>query len=261
MKSINLITIFFVFFLVWSPLIKAAELKEILERGQLIVGVKDNLPPLGSYNDQGQLEGLEIDIAKRLAEEILGDQTAITFKPVKNQDRLNVVIEGEVDIAIARITFTESRSRVVDFSPYYYLDGTGIITRQPNLTTLNQLSEATIAVLKNSSTIAVLKTALPNARLVGVNSYQEALALLENETVTAFAADNSLLTGWVKEDPQYYRLPVQLSGEALCIIMPKGLQYRQLRTRINDAIVRWQKSGWLRERAIYWGLPVVNLDD
>ncbi|MGK7945409.1 MAG: transporter substrate-binding domain-containing protein [Microcystaceae cyanobacterium] len=248
-------------FAIWSPLVKAAELEEIIKRGKLIVGVKDNLPPLGSYDNQDQLVGLEIDIAKRLAEEILGDQAAIDFKPVKNQERLTVVIEGEVDIVIARVTFTESRNRVVDFSPYYYLDGTGLITRQSNIKTVAQLSESKIAVLRNSNTIAVLRSALPNATLVGVNSYQEALTLLENETVTAFAGDNSVLTGWVQEYPQYYRLPFQLSGEALCIVMPKGLQYRQLRARVNEAIVGWHKSGWLRERALYWGLPVINLDD
>jgi polar amino acid transport system substrate-binding protein len=39
------------------------------------------------------------------------------------------------------------------------------------------------------------------------------------------------------------------------------MQYRELRTKINEAIVRWEKSGWLRERAIYWGLPIREESD
>ena len=101
-----------------------------------------------------------------------------------------------------------------------------------------------------------LRSALPRVRLIGVNSYQEALALLEAGGADAFAADNSLLAGWVQEYPNYRQLPVRLSARLLCVVMPKGLQYVKLRDRVNQAIARWQKSGWLRERAAYWGLPL-----
>jgi polar amino acid transport system substrate-binding protein len=113
---------------VWS-----AELKEIEQRGQLIVAVKDNLRPLGFRDATGNLQGLEIDIAKRLAEELLGKPDAVVLQPVKNIDRLNVVLEGKVDLAIARVTATASRSRLVDLSRPYYLDGTGLVTKDASI--------------------------------------------------------------------------------------------------------------------------------
>ncbi len=234
----------------------AAELPEILRRGKLIVAVKDNVRPLGFYDAQGNLQGLEIDIARHLAEELLGDRTAVIFQPVSNSERLQVVIEGKVDLAIARVTVTAPRSRIIDFSPYYYLDGTGLITNQNDIQQLANLDKRKIAVLKYSSTIATLRSELPNAQMVGVDSYAEALTLLENYQVAAFAADNSILAGWVQEHSQYRLLPVRLSGEALGVVMPKGLQYASLRSRVNEAMVRWQRSGWLRERSTYWGLPL-----
>ncbi len=233
----------------------AAEWEQIRDRGTLVVAVKDNLRPLGFYDTQGNLQGLEIDIAKRLAAELLGDANAVVLQPVSNQERLQVVIEGKVDLAIARVTFTTSRARVVDFSPYYYFDGTGLVTKNPARQRLADFASGKIAVLNGSSTIAVVRSQLANVKLIGVNSYQEALALLESGQADAFAADNTVLAGWVQENPQYHQLPVRLSGEALCIVMPKGLQYDSLRTKVDDAIARWQKSGWLRERATYWGLP------
>jgi polar amino acid transport system substrate-binding protein len=36
--------------------------------------------------------------------------------------------------------------------------------------------------------------------------------------------------------------------------MPKGQQYWGIRETVNGAINEWQKSGWLEERAKYWGL-------
>jgi polar amino acid transport system substrate-binding protein len=238
-----------------SNIMIAANLEEIKQRGKLIVAVKDNLRPLGFLQNNNQLNGLEIDLARQLAEEILGDPQAIILQPVSNQERLQKVIDGEVDIAIARITINSSRSRLVNFSPYYYLDGTGIITNNSQIQALSHLSQSKIAIINRSSTIAVIRAELPQAQLIGVNSYQEALTLLETGKVDAFAADNSILAGWVQEYPQYRQLPLRLSGEALGVVMPKGLQYASLRSRVNKAIRDWKKSGWLAKRAQYWGLP------
>lgn len=238
-----------------SPSAKTAELTEIKQRGQLIVAVKDNLRPLGFSNEQGNLVGLEIDIARRLAEELLGNADAVVFKPVNNQERLQAVLDDQVDIAIARVTATVPRTRVVDFSPYYYLDGTGIITKNKLIQNKENLNTAKIAVLYDSTTIAVIRYELPNAQLIGVKSYQEALNLLETNKVTAFAGDFSILTGWIQEYPEYQMLSDRLSGEPLSIVMPKGIQYTDLRKQVREAVLRWRKSGWLQERIQYWGLP------
>ncbi|MDJ0729587.1 MAG: transporter substrate-binding domain-containing protein [Crocosphaera sp.] len=244
-----------VFFNLDNNYLIAATLEEIKQRGKLIVAVKNNLRPLGFLNQENQLQGLEIDLARQLAKDILGDPQALILQPVSNQERLQTVIEGKVDLAIARVTINASRARLVNFSPYYYLDGTGIITNHPQIRALDQLSQSKMAILNRSSTIAVIRAELPQAQLIGVNSYQEALTLLEAEQVDAFAADNSILAGWVQQYPQYYQLPVRLSGEGLGVVMPKGLQYASLRSRVNQAIGRWKASGWLAKRLQYWGLP------
>jgi polar amino acid transport system substrate-binding protein len=236
--------------------VRSAELNEIEQRGKLIVAVKDNLRPLGFRDASGNLQGLEIDIAKRLAEELFGKPDAVDLQPVKNTDRLKVVLEGKVDLTIARVTVTDSRSRLVNFSRPYYLDGTGFVTNDASIAKLNDLRTKRIAAINGSSTIPVLKYALPAAKLVGVNSYEEARSLLEKGGADAFAADNSVLAGWVQDYPEYRLIPSRIWAEALCIVMPKGLQYTKLHQRVNDAIARWQASGWLAERAAAWGLPL-----
>lgn len=232
----------------------AVELVEIQDRGQLIVAVKDNTRPLGFIDEEGKLAGLEIDLARRLAKDLLGDENALLLKPVLNQDRLHWVINGRVDVVIARVSATDARRRIVDLSPHYYLDGTGLITKDVTVTNAEGLKNAKIAVLQGSSTIAVMRDRLPNANLVGVHSYQEARSLLENDQVKAFAADKSVLAGWTQEYPQYKLLPERLSGSPLCIAMPKGLQYKELHLAVDKAVLNWRKSGWLQERIEYWGL-------
>ena len=235
------------------PAANAADLAQIKERGYIIVGVKDNLRPLGFRNEAGQLEGLEIDLARRIAQEILGNAEAITLQPLANPDRIPALLEDKVDLVIARVAATPSRARLVDFSTPYYLDGTTFVTRSAQA--LKDLQQQPIAVLNGSDTIAVVRSRLPQARLVGVDSYEEAQKLLETNQVIAFAADATVLTGWVQEFPQYHLLPQLISTAALAVAMPRGLQYEDLRQRVNGAIGNWQAQGLLRQSILNWGLP------
>ncbi len=234
--------------------LSAAELAEILERGQLIVGVKDNLRPLGFRDEEGNLQGLEIDIARKLAEELLGDRQGVILQPVTNAERLNAAIAQDVDLTIAHVGVNSSRSRLVNLSRYYYFDSTGFITREVGINSRIDLKHRQVAVLERSSTIAIVRHAIPEVQLVGVKSYQEALGLLEAGEIAAFAGDRSLLTGWVQEYPQYRLLRDRLGGIPLAVVVPKGLQYSELYLYVNDAIARWQDSGWLQDRINYWGL-------
>jgi polar amino acid transport system substrate-binding protein len=233
----------------------AAEMPEIQQRGYLTVAVKDNLRPLGFRDASGNLQGLEIDLAQRLALDLVGKADAVKLKPIANRDRLSVVLDKKVDFAIARVTATESRSRIVSFSVPYYLDSTVLVTKDASVQQLSDLAKQKIAVLNNSSTIAQVRYYVPNAELVGVNSYQEAREKIETNTAVAFAADASVLSGWVQQYPQYRLLPTKLSTEPLSVVMPKGLQYDELRRNVNEAIARYLAEGWLQQRVQYWGLP------
>jgi polar amino acid transport system substrate-binding protein len=239
-----------------APLpVHAAELHEIIERGYLVVAVKDNWRPLGFRDQTGELTGLEIEIARRLAADVLGDPNAVELRPVANADRLSQLLNGEVDLVVAGVTATNGRSRLVSFSTPYYLDGTALITRSPSVQQLSDLSTQTVAVLQGSSAIARVRASLPQVHMWGVESYQEALAALESGDAIAFAGDASVLAGWVQEYPDYRILPTVLSAEALAIAMPRGNQYDPLRRQVNAAIETWYRQGWLAERLDYWGLP------
>ena len=265
--------------IIWQDFTPAETLKEIQQRHKVVIAVKDNLAPLGFRDRNGNLQGLEIDIARQLATEISNNEnanasppvlsrsnpeipsssrkqpaTVVELIPVVNQNRLKVVIDGTVDLAIARVTITPTRSRVVDFSRSYYLDGTGIITDRVEIVKTKDLVGKKVAVLNNSSTIATLQYMIPQAQLVGVDSYQQAQQLLATQKVMAIAADRSLLIGWAQTNSKYHLLPDTLSTEALGIVIPKGIKYQPLRDSIDRAIDRWQASGWLQQRIEYWGL-------
>ena len=260
----------FLFLNVGTLPVFAASLKEIQQRGYINVAVKDNFPPLAFRDESGNLQGFEIEIAQRLAKDLLAKPDVnnsdkldkldklVKLKPVTNLQRLKVIEKGEVDMAIAKVTATPSRERIVNFSVPYYLDGGFIATKDTSVQKLTDLQNSKIAVLKNSSTIAPLRYYLPEADLIGVKSYLEGQRLLENNRVSAFAADVTSLSNWLKQNPQYRLLSSKISTQPLSVVMPKGLEYDELRRQVSQLIGSYLESGWLKQRAEYWGLPMNN---
>ncbi|MFM7447781.1 MAG: transporter substrate-binding domain-containing protein [Leptolyngbyaceae cyanobacterium] len=233
----------------------SADLTTIRQRGKLIVAVKDNLNPLGFRDQQGRLQGFEIDIARRLAQELLGRSDAVIFKPVLNQERLVAVVNREVDLAIAQITVTPNRLRLVNFSPIYYLDGVALVTQDSTVQSSSNLARRAIAVLAGSTTEVTIRQRFPHALIVAVASYDAGRGALESGEAVAFAGDVTVLTGWVREFPSYRLLLPTLSAEGLAIALPKGRQYEDLNRSVYTLLSRWQRDGWLEQRAAFWGLP------
>jgi polar amino acid transport system substrate-binding protein len=233
----------------------ASTLTEILQRGRLIVAVKDNFYPLGYRDRKGNLQGFEIAIAKRLAKDLLGSEQAVTLQPVSNTTRLTAVTSGAVDLAIADLTLTENRMRLVSFSEPYYRNGTGILTQNPKWNTLQTLYRQNVAVLQPSVTLPYLKSALPKAQLVGVSSYAAGQRLLDAALVQALVGDRLVLFGLAHQNPQYQFFPTTLTVQPLAIALHKGVQYEPLRNRINDALRKWQQEGWLDKQRQTWALP------
>lgn len=233
----------------------SAEWQEISKRGELVIGVKDNLRPLAYRDFQGNLRGFEIDVARRLALELLGSENALKLIPLLNQERIQKVTDLEVDLAIASITVNTSRQRVVDFSDFYYLDGTAIIVKKGRINSNIRDFYGKIGVIGNSRAIPQLKFNLPNLSLKEISSYQQALKSIESGEIEGFAGDITILTGWIQENSNYQLLPIVFGGYPLAIALPKGRQYQELRDKVNEVVRKLKEEGWLEERAKYWDLP------
>ncbi|HSM82483.1 MAG TPA: transporter substrate-binding domain-containing protein [Nodosilinea sp.] len=237
------------------PPIFAADLETIRDRGYLIAAVREDWRPLSFRDGEGDLVGLEIDIARGLAAAIFADPEAVEFVVVPNRDRIPAVLDDRADVAIAGLTLTPGRQRLASFSPPYYLDGAGVLVRDPRWQSLTALGRQRLGVLQGSSTVSVVRYLLPQATLTPIASYQEALSRLGSGQIDGFAGDVTVLVGWQQEHEGYYLVPNLLSAEPLAIALPKGTQYTDLHSLVHQTVTAWHQSGWLEDRANLWGLP------
>jgi len=223
--------------------------QKVQERQYLRIGVKDNTPPLGWRDREGKWQGLEIDIARELAQELLGDRNAVQFVPLSNRERISAL--PQLDMVIAQMTVTPNRQRLVDFSLPYYTDSTIVIARRD--LTLKHLKG--ILVLKGSTAIAVLQERFPQVPTIGIDSYQQGITTLSQNANLGLAGDLAILSPWLQQNPNYSQLGGRLSFHSLAIALPKGLDSAELRQKVRQAINKWRSNGWLEQRHRAWGLP------
>ena len=100
-----------------SSFAKPNGIDRIKRAGTFTVGVKDDVPGFGYINPQTkQYEGLEIDIAKAIAKQILGSEDKVTFIPVNAKNRSAFFNQDRVDAVIATFTVTEERKQNYDLT-------------------------------------------------------------------------------------------------------------------------------------------------
>ncbi len=223
--------------------------QKVQERQYLLIGVKDNTPPLGWRDAQGNWQGLEIDIARELAQELLGDRTAVRFVPLRNRERISAL--PQLDMVIAQMTVTPNRQRLMHFSLPYYTDSTVVIARRG----LSRRDLRGILVLKGSTAIAVLQEHFPQVPTIGIDSYRQGIEALRRNLDLGLAGDLVLLSPWLRENPDYGLLGGRLSFHSLAIALPKGLPSAELRQKVQTVVKQWRDNGWLEERRRFWGLP------
>ena len=104
-----------------------SRLRTVLDRGHLIVGTGSTNAPWHFEDQQGQLDGMDITVAKILAKGLFDDETKIEFVRQEPAARIPNILTGKVDIVIQFMTTNAQRAQQVAFSRPYYVEGNGMV--------------------------------------------------------------------------------------------------------------------------------------
>lgn len=218
----------------------------IKERGHLIVGVKYDTKPFGFVDRDNVLKGYDIDLSRAIAGKIFGNDKKVVFKQVYPHNRIAKLNSGEVDLLIATMTITPQREEVVRFSKPYYTVGQAIMV--PNGSPIE-----TIANLNGKRTIVVLGTTgeknlrrfAPEARVLGYKTYEEGFQALREKRAMAFTTDDTILSGFAQDYPEFVILPQRYTKEGYAIAMKKDESTDSLAADIDNILDEMTKDGTL----------------
>ena len=191
-KSIWMVFLSFLVIFMLAAISQAGTIMDrIQEKQELVVGLTAAQPPLNAKAKSGQIIGLDADLAKSIA---LSMGVNVKFATMPFADLLPALEAGKIDIIISSMTMTPRRNLNVAFVGPYYVSGKGILTKTANIADLQAApglnkSGFKVAALKNSTSQDFVTGTSPQATLVKVESYDEALELLFQDKITALIAD------------------------------------------------------------------------
>ena len=99
------------------------KLQEVLDRGYLIVGTGSTNAPWHFYDDNGNLCGFDVSMAKIVANSLFGDPEAVKFVEQSSDERVPNLVNGNVDICFQFMTISAERAQQIEFTIPYYTEG------------------------------------------------------------------------------------------------------------------------------------------
>lgn len=243
-----------------APLAAAAEtctnagLSRIQDRGKLIAGVKADYKPWGFRDTDGSIVGLEVDMAKAVAD-TLG--VRLELVPVIASNRMQFLQQGQIDLMVATMTDTADRREMVGIKgPNYYASGTAAMTPKAiGMTSWEELRGKPACGVQGSFYLQSIEQSY-GATIVAFGNAAEAKQALRDKKCVAFVYDDTTIGadiaagGW---DDFEISLPIEdfapwgmavAKSEENCALgqIVSGLQYS------------WHRDGTLIALEEKWGV-------
>ena len=166
-------------------------LDRIQKRGELVVGTMGAMPPLNMTSKDGEIFGLEPDLAKMMAG-AMGVKVRFVTKPFP--ELLPALRAGEVDMVLSGMTITPKRNLKVAFVGPYFISGKAFLTKVKTIANAKETDDINtpdtkLVALRDSTSQAFAETVLDKTTLFTTGTYDEAVDMVLKDKVQAMIAD------------------------------------------------------------------------
>ncbi|MCH7305538.1 transporter substrate-binding domain-containing protein [Acinetobacter sp. NIPH 1869] len=179
-------------------------LEQIRKNGVLRVGVFADNPPFGYVDSAGKNQGFDVALAKRVTQDLLGDENKIQFVVAEAANRVEFLKSGKVDVVFASFSVTPERQQVVDFSEPYLKASLGIVSPKAKaITDVKSLEGKTLIVNKGSSSEIYFSKNYPKIHLLKFGQNTDAFNALIDGRGDAISQDSTYALAWTAKNPNY----------------------------------------------------------
>jgi len=224
---------------------------QVVDSGKLTVCTSFPYPPF-EFREKGEPAGFDIDLAHAVAGELEFEPVIVNadFDDIQSGRMLN---EGGCDMAIAGMTITGERARVLDFSsPYFDAAQAMVVTKGSGIKTLDDLAGAKIGVQEGTTgELYVTDNAPSDAEIVAFADASEVDAALSAGDVDAGIYDNTVVGDVVDRNSDFEVAAEFDTGEQYGIAVKKNGSVDLLRF-INNVLADLRADGGYDEIYNRW---------
>ncbi len=217
-----------------------AELTTV-EAGKLTMATNATFPPYEMTTDSGEIEGIDVDTAKAIAEKL---GLELQIDDMDFDAALLSVQQGKADIVMAGVTVTDERKAVMDFSDSY---ATGIqsiiVPNDSDIASPDDLAGKKIGTQRGTTGYIYCSDDFGEDSVVAYDNGLTAVQALNNGQVDAVVIDNAPATEYVAANPGLKVLDTSYAEEDYAIGMAKG---SALEDAVNKALEELKADGTLQ---------------
>lgn len=245
--------------IVFSASAYAGTLDAIKEKKKITIGVKYDFPPFGYLDEKGNLKGFDIQVANYIAEKI---GVVPEFRKATSQERINALLNGDVDIVIASMTKNPYRAKMIDFTKTYFVDGLGMLAAKASkIGSEKDLDNRIIAVIMGSTGEKYLTSGPINFKALALfREYTDAVDALKQGKVDVVVTDYAWCLAQQKaSNGALIALKTALAAEPFGIGVKKN--NKELLDKLNEVLAdMWKDGSYKRAYGEYFGQdPDFNL--
>ena len=219
----------------------AAAALSTVEAGKLTMATNATFPPYEMTTDSGEIEGIDVDTAKAIAEKL---GLELQIDDMDFDAALLSVQQGKADIVMAGVTVTDERKAVMDFSDSY---ATGIqsiiVPNDSDIASPDDLAGKKIGTQRGTTGYIYCTDDFGEDAVVAYDSGLTAVQALNNGQVDAVVIDNAPATEYVAANPGLKVLDTSYAEEDYAIGMAKG---SALEDAVNKALEELKADGTLQ---------------
>ena len=219
-------------------------IENIKQRGYLLAGVKADYQPYGFKDNDGNLAGLEIDLAQNIAERLGVD---LKLMVVKSSNRMRFLVDDQVDMVIATMSDRLERRKVISFvEPSYYASGTNVLAwKSAKLHSWEQLHKQKVCGIRGAFYNHTTKMDF-GANMVIFEDTDKAMLALRKGECLAFVYDDSFINHQLNDVRWQKRFEMPLNSIKTT---PWGIGIKQgeeaFQQQLKAIIIDWHKSGFI----------------
>lgn len=209
---------------------------------KLVLVTEAGFAPYEFYQN-GEIVGVDIDIAKEIAKE-LGKELVV--KDVSFDFLINEVKSGKADFAAAGISITDERKKQVDFTDEYTVSNQVVVVKHDSsITSFDEISNKKIAVQLGTVADLYVSDNYPDATLVQHKKYLSAVEDVKANKVDCLIMDELPAKEIVKANSGLKIMDGILFQDRYGMIVKKGND--KLRKQINKVLKRLIDDGTIEK--------------
>lgn len=191
------------------------------------------------YYENGEIVGVDIDIAKEIAKE-LGKELVV--KDVAFDSIINEVKTGKADFGAAGISYTSERAEQVDFSINYSVSKQVVVVKENSkITNIDSISNKKIAVQLGSVADTYVTDEYKNANITREKKYLAAIQDLKDDKVDCVIMDELPAKEILNNNTGLKILSGSLTNDSYGMIVKKG--NIELLEAINKVLEKLKNDG------------------